>query len=115
MKDVIRWCSYWRTYSRILTYCCKEYGGMQVEVDLTGVRGWDEVAQIHIRAHGTARGAGDLGMTVLPLEVRAEMEKNLGVEKVNRLLTEDFLAVIDWEKYDRHNNGGACLGDIRKD
>ena len=120
MKDVIRYCGYWHNYSRILTHSCVECGGMQVEVNLTPIpcchsSSWaTDVAPIRIRAHCTARGSGDLGMTILPEKIRAEMVKNLGAELVERLLTEDFLSLIDWDKYRAVNNGGANLGDILK-
>jgi hypothetical protein len=50
-----------------------------------------------------------------PPAVLAEMKAHLGEELANRLLTEDFLSQIDWDKYKAVDNGGANLADIRKD
>jgi len=107
-------------YSRILTFEEGPRGCPQVEVNLTPIpccpsSTWEaDVAPIRIRAHSTMRGEGDLGMKEPPLEILAEMKTHLGEALVHRLLTEDFLSQIDWDKYAAVNNGGANLADILK-
>lgn len=107
--------SYWHMWSRVLTSTHKGRGGNFVEVNLTPIRNWqEEVAGIRIRVHCTSRGRDDKTVATLPPEVRAKMVKNLGEELTQRLLTEDFLSQIDWERYQKACNGGANLADIKK-
>lgn len=117
---MIRFNAYWRTYSRVLTFTDGPGACRQVEVNLTPIpccysSSWEnDVAPIRIRAHCTARHEGDLGMKEPPPEVLAEMKAHLGDDLVHRLLTEDFLSQIDWDKYESVRNGGANLQDILK-
>jgi hypothetical protein len=104
-------CTYWRRWSRILS--TNHQQGHFVEVNLTPIRSWEEdVSHIRIRLHGTARDPSDKLVTELPPEVKSNMINHLGEELTSRLLTEDFLSQIDWERFKVKNNGGAKLEDI---
>lgn len=112
------YCSYWRTWSRVLS--TNHPQGPYVEVNLTPIPNchestWqDDVAPVRIRAHGTDRKPGDKDTHTLPPMIKRQMMRALGPDLVDRLLSEDFLSQIDWRKYRKFNNGGANLGDIRK-
>lgn len=111
----IRFSSYWRNYSRILSF----ENGVYVEVDLTAINPtwsseWDRVDTINIRQHRTAVEDREI-LDELPSSVRLMMVAWLGEEKTEELLTADFLSVIDWEKYKKHNNGGASFYKIKKE
>lgn len=115
---------YWGTWSRTLA-TPKEGGNFYfIEVNLTPINhiDWENrVIPIIIRKHCTIRRNGkydcpqDKETNVLPDHVLEEMKKHLDEELINRLLNEDFLSQIDWEKYERHCNGGAPLHKIQKE
>jgi hypothetical protein len=130
---------YWRTWSRVLKYDGPWCGSVCVEVNLTPINSswpdadWDEeVRPIIIRKHSSTYhplfpvsrflSDGDLVHTCttwcsygfkvveeLPTEIKEMMVEKLGEELVQRLLTEDFLSQIDWDKYDVNCNGGCPL------
>ena len=112
--------SYWKTWSRVLS---GGRAGSSVELNLTPTNWrvadqgqWDsKVRPIRIRRHSTGMDRGDKLVDTLTAEVRAVMVKHLGADLTARLLTEDFMSQINWEKYHRVCNGGANLSDIRKD
>jgi len=89
-----RYNSYWDTWNRVL--CQNHPKGPFVEITLTPIPSyestWEDIKKISIRFHGTVPNKKDKFTEELPAEVRAEMEKHLGVDLVNRLLTEDFLS-----------------------
>ena len=92
----------------------------QVEVDLTPINSWrDEewkkTQSIRIRKHCTSPGRRDRETDFLPLWVAKRMVKMLGRPIVERLLYEDFLSQIDWEKYERKCNGGVNFNDVLRD
>jgi hypothetical protein len=104
------WDSYWGTYSRSLGKI-GDYD--KVEVDLTPVNGWTnidgeeglnvaKVRSINIRRHCTAMDRGDRYLNLLPQQVHHAMIEHLGLDLTRRLLTEDFLPQIDWDKYRLH-------------
>ena len=121
-EKLIMRCAYWGTWSRILK---ADYPF--VEVDLTPINPhwhgrvrfdvWEKVRQINIRQHGTSRDKADEFHLELPDKMRAFMVDGLGEELTHRLLTEDFLSQIDWNKYDLPGvcNGGAPLSKILKE
>lgn len=124
---------YWGTWSRILRHQSK--WSTQVEVNLAGNRSihgsWERVSRVWIREHRTARDERDLVAADLPWEVIWAMEENLRDALIARkvcmldtevhvqqlmstLLHEDLLGRIDWDKYKKLDNGGACFYDIQK-
>ena len=126
--------AYWQTWSRILRHGSQWC--TQVEVNLTGSRSihgsWEKASQVWIREHRTARGDKDLVVADLPCEVMQAMKENLRDALVARkscmldtwtsvqqlmctLLHDDLLSRIDWDKYKKLDNGGACFYDIQKD
>jgi hypothetical protein len=118
-KNLFVYCSYWGTWGRVLRYMNRNVD--QVEVNLTpinaGFGDWKkEVGRIVIRKHGTSRDKKDVYQAYLPGEVVDFMKKFLQDDHlVSRLINEDFLSQIDWDKYRKHNNGGAPLDLIKKD
>jgi hypothetical protein len=95
--------------------------GETIEVNLTPIpccfdSSWEkDVKPIRIRRHRTMLGQNDQMVKELPEKILAIMKENLGEELVNRLLSEDFLTPIDWDKYNQKCNGGANFDDIKKD
>lgn len=93
--------------------------GPTVELNLTPIRSrwfdhkeWlTDVAGMHIRAHCTSSDQSDIITYELPSVVRAAMQAHLDPLQIDKLLTTDFLPLIDWEKYEQVNNGGADLSD----
>tara|TARA_Y100000310_G_C20505540_1_gene726229 strand:+ start:454 stop:885 length:432 start_codon:yes stop_codon:yes gene_type:complete len=104
---------YWKTWSRVLKFD----GSTSVEVNLTPINSswpdadWDEeVRPIIIRYHAsTSPAQGFKVVEELPTEIKEMMVEKLGEELVQRLLTEDFLPQIDWDKYGVNCNGGCPL------
>jgi hypothetical protein len=111
--------AYWRTWSRILQERTARGEIYTVEVNLTPVNisfphSWaEQVAPIIIRRHMTDRSHGDTFVGTLPAEVIEKMHTFLPFETVERLLHEDFLPKIDWDKYPQQANGGAKFELIR--
>lgn len=122
MAKTFHYCGSWGTWSRVLS--ADHPQGPYIEVNLTPIpcchnSTWDnDVRPIRIRAHGTPRDyigyyPQDKETDELPDDVRAAMVRNLGPELTERLLTEDFLPLIDWDLYRQKTNGGANFDDIR--
>lgn len=116
------YCGYWHHWSRVLSE--KEpHGGPFVEVNLTPIGGtttyggWEkEVIPIIIRRHGTMRDIhGDRVVDELPADVLAHMREHLSEDFVQRLLYEDFLSQVDWDKFRRNNNGGCPFAKCCKE
>jgi hypothetical protein len=119
------YCSYWRTWSRILREPAFVGGvlprgvGPFVEVNLTPIHsfehdhgGWEfEVKCIRVRSHGTARSHGDKDVDCLPEEVQIKMRESMPFALYAFLTEADILPMIDWEKYNKVCNGGAALAD----
>jgi hypothetical protein len=110
---------YWRTWSRVLREGNSREQINTVEVDLTPVNGfsesdWIETRLINVREHSTMRKPGDLIVEVLPEAVLETMRKWIDEGVIERLLNEDFLPNIDWEKYRHFSNGGAPFHVIAK-
>jgi len=109
--------SYWGKWSRVLQELTADQ--QQVEVDLNPINSqwdfpWETTKKINIRSHRTAPGRNDKRTDKLPSDVLELMEEKLGEQLVNRLLNEDFLPYVDWDKYREICNGGACFDDIKK-
>ncbi len=108
--------AYWMSWSRQLDRLPGFFEGMDVvEVNLIDLQRPAETKDVWIRRHGTAPGRNDLLVKELPAKVVAEMHRLYGVEATHRLLTEDFLPQIDWNKYRKVSNGGASLASCKKD
>jgi hypothetical protein len=112
--DKFRYSSYWRNWSRVLSPMNALPIG-QVEVDLTPVTtdslqtSWDRVARINIRTHRTAPDANEKLFDELPAIIVQKMEQWIPSSLIlDRLLHEDLLPQIDWDKYRKVCNGGAA-------
>lgn len=113
---VFHFCSYWGTWSRRL----KEYNEGPVkgiiELNLTprtpikGQKDWKEqVIPIIFQVHFTAPSRQEQNEKELPLEVLERIKKHAGEELTNRLLTEDWLSLIDLQLLTLNSNGGCPL------
>jgi hypothetical protein len=112
-----RFSGYWRTWARVLAVDHPQ--GQFIEVSLTPINSWawdSDVRLIRILVHCTplCRSRGDLFLLELPPAVRSSMVHNLGLELTQRLLTEDFLPLIDWALYREKRGTGPGLDDIRR-
>jgi hypothetical protein len=114
-------CAYWGNWSRILS----RKDGWTVELDLTPVGGlnstskheWAEIASTHIRRHCTAPAHNDINATILPAQAFQAMYDNLPLQIVRYLLTvpdDELLSTIDWDKFNKIQNGGAILSQCKK-
>lgn len=117
--DMFVYSAYWHTWSRVLSPMDALDIG-QVEVDLTalGVYGgaWRRVERVNIRVHHTPPESANKVVYELPAEVVQLMKKWIpNSETLDRLLHEDLLPQIDWDKYRKLNNGGAPFNLITKD
>ena len=112
--------SYWGCWSRILQEATPHNDGNFIEVNLTAINptyehSWKEqIEPIRIRRHGTSRDRNDKFVGTLPQEAYDMMCRHLPQELIERLMHEDFLPNIDWEKYRKHSNGGAPFELIKK-
>lgn len=125
-ERIFHYSSYWGSWSRVLLDHNPErivFGDKIrvpeiVELNLTPIRGysdWDKhVAPIVFRVHGTARDRADLDERELPPNVLERMKTNLGEKLTQKLLTEDWLAMIDLELCQRNSNGGCPLAKCAK-
>lgn len=115
-RGMFHYSAYWQTWSRVLS----ENDGVIVELNLTPAnpqwdRSWKEqVETTWIRRHRTPLGDKDQLVSQLPDEVMEQMRKHLTESLVIWLLRTEFLPLIDWEKFEEHNNGGAPLHKILK-
>lgn len=114
MSPILTWCSYWGTYSRVLIGFNSPDG--VVEVNLTPVnigdeRSWrEQIVPIMFRYHGTSLGRKDeWGRFPLPDVARKMMVDRIGEELTHRLLTEDWLSLIDLAKVKRGRVGGGGI------
>ena len=124
--DLFVYSSYWHTWSRMLapnnTVVHRDVRLGMIEVDLTAVNPnsslqWPRVARVNIRVHRTSRDAGDILTDDLPERIIELMRSKIGEYPVliERLLHDDLLPLIDWDKYQKVSNGGAALADILKE
>lgn len=111
-KNVFVFCSYWRTWSRVLTPYVK---GTVVELNLTPVNShyaesWErDVAPIIFRSHGTSLDRADQLTEQLPEKVREFMVANIGEALTERLLVTDWLPLLDRSAVDRGRPGGGGI------
>lgn len=117
MSD-FRYNSYWGTWSRVLRRMSAD--ATQVEVNLTPINpymssGWERNKKVIIRSHVTQPDRSDKDTQELPALVLDRMTAEYGEDLTRRLLEEDFLPEIDWDKYAAVCNGGAPFDAIRKD
>lgn len=110
--------NYWGRWSRVLVPMGLH--SSQVEVDLTAINPmsdelWPRVAAIHIRRHGTSMDRKDKLSATLPTYAYEMMQSRIKDEAILcRLLHEDLIPLIDWDKFNKINNGGASLADCLK-
>lgn len=114
MRPILHWCSYWGTWSLVL--CPYTHPDGVIELNLTPVnrdipRSWEEqVIPIVFRYHGTSLGRKDQwGRTTLPDVWVKQMHRAIGVELTNRLLTTDWLPLLDIAKVKRGRTGGGGI------
>lgn len=115
-EDSFVYSPYWGTWSRLL----KRPGvyTSAVEVNLTPVNpdyadSWERNKDIIIRQHGTPIDPCNIHVS-LPTRTYDEMIMRYGAELALRLIHEDFLPCIDFNKYRAICNGGAPLHLIKK-
>lgn len=115
--DMFHYSAYWGSWSRVLR---PQFGtNSTVEVDLTAINpssdyGWPRVLSCNIRAHRTARATNDILCLSLPAHTVQLMRSRTDEQTFNRLMHEDLLPLIDWDKYRKVDNGGAALANILK-
>lgn len=119
--DMFKYSAYWQSWSRILSPLNKTPFIGQVEVDLTEINHlsghywWSTVSQINIRAHRTCLAQADILTPTLPAEVFEAMKVRIpDTQLLDRLMHEDLMPLIDWDKYQKVCNGGAPLETIRQ-
>ena len=106
---------YWRTWNRVLL---NDFGngsttGQFVELNLTHVNGdWSRVKDETIRVHCTRRSTKDRLTALLPADILHVMRQQIGGLLTERLMVYDYIAEIDWLKYERlSRNGGGVPFD----
>ena len=106
---------YWRTWNRVLL---NDFGngsttGQFVELNLTHVNGdWSRVKDETIRVHCTRRSTKDRLTALLPADILHVMRQQIGGQLTERLMVYDYIAEIDWLKYERlSRNGGGVPFD----
>lgn len=117
-ERIFHYSSYWGTWSRILSREIRgKYKALSIiEVNLTPIRNchsseWQkDVAPIVFREHGTMPGNSDKFERELPDYILEQMREHLGITLTQRLLTEDFLKVVDVEKIRVGKIGGGGIG-----
>lgn len=112
--------SYWGTYSRVLQYPIWNHFDqkhfLMIEVNITPVNGlhatqseWDRCRDINIRRHGTQIDGKDRFTDVIPLDWFNLLGERWGEARRDFILYGNILELIDWVKYNKHNNGGCPL------
>ncbi|MCP3685189.1 MAG: hypothetical protein GY861_21200 [bacterium] len=110
---------YWGTWHRVL----KTYRNREIAVvDLTAINPthqweWERyIRPIFINRALFDVKRGNIVLRCLPEYVHESMNGHLeDDELVERLLTEDFIPIISWRKFNEVENGGAKLSDILLD
>jgi hypothetical protein len=118
---LLHYCSYWGTWSRVICPYTHEHG--VIELNLTPVNpgfphSWaEQIEPIIFRHHGTQLGRRDIwGYIPLPEDWKAFMVEKIGEELTNRLLTEDWLPLLDIPKvkWGQPRGGGISFQDCKK-
>jgi len=119
---MIHYSAYWHCWSRVLSN--SHPTGPNVEINLTPIglgvnspNGWIQVKNVWVRKHGTALDKKDRLLTLkefIDEEAYLVMGENLGFFKARSLLLDNYLYRIDWDLFDKHNNGGAPFEKIRQ-
>jgi hypothetical protein len=119
----LKWDDYWRTWNRVLFI--EKNGPYWVELNLTPINphmmdSWrDQIEPLKIRLHLTAldpvrdriyRHVQKNKHSIVFQEVRKAMLRRVGMELVHRMLFDEFLTAIDWNRYTEarsHSHGGG--------
>lgn len=102
--------TYWRTWNRVLL---DSFFGQYIEVNLTHINGdWNGVKEERVRVHRTPRNPGENLVHTLPPHIKEIMIGNLGAVLTEKLTKFDYLPNIDWDKFDKFDNGGAPFAQI---
>ena len=113
--------AYWRNWSRLIYM----YNGDYVEVDLQPVNShkdinWEKSRNVNIRKHSTKPKKGDRRYLMVQKgskiynEVLLELIDHLTLREISYLLSYDFLPEIDWDLWEKYNNGGVFFKDCKK-
>lgn len=126
-KDWFYFDSYFRQWHRVLVRGGGDYTH-QISVLLTPLNGWDteesvkRVADVTILSNDIRYSPSNYKREWthhLPDNIELGMIEHLGEEKANFLLHANILPLIDWKKYERHQNGGCpldlCTVDLKFD
>lgn len=131
-NNMFRFSSYFLSWSRILFHDAGGYGMEQmrkrydipksiksIEIEITTVGGsassWQGVAKGNIHCHSSDFNPRDLFRGGLDQAVLTQMQLHLPERTIEVLLHADLLCYLDFDKYDKYNNGGAAIKDIVKD
>jgi hypothetical protein len=114
MKLPYRYDAYWQMWKLVLSD--------NVTIDLTPFQGWErgDIERhrgIVVRREDQTRNRLDRNAEQLPAEIRWKVAEFFG-DKVTSWLLEndqDLMDLIDWKKFDQHDDEGACLYDIIKE
>lgn len=118
----IKYSGYWKTWNRVL-YMDREEVHF-VEMNLTPVnpgeqRSWvNQVYPLLVRVHSTRMQSGDRlyrsvvknKTSVVYNELKKAMMGHVAIELMFRLLSEDFIEKIDWNKYEQMRKSPAYYG-----
>jgi len=105
--DVFHYSRYWGTWSRVLT----PYSDSPVvELNLTPINSWaNEVEPIIFRSHRTSLDQRDQLREELPTEVKFSIIQQIGIDLLTRLVSTDWLPLLDMAKVHRGRHGGGGL------
>jgi len=105
--DVFHYSRYWGTWSRVLT----PYSDSPVvELNLTPINSWaNEVEPIIFRSHRTSLDQRDQLREELPTEVKFSIIQQIGIDPLTRLVSTDWLPLLDMAKVHRGRHGGGGL------
>ena len=113
MIKSFKYSSHWKTWNRVLHHDART--GLWVELSVSHIKGdWSKPRAEWIRSHKVQPAPADIIAPALPLIVVQSMETVLGKQAATRLLTYDYMAVIDLDKLDLHDKGqGVPLSKVK--
>lgn len=123
-ERIFHYSNYWKNWSRILYRGGRgRFNALEIiELNLTPMpncfsSSWEkDVEPIVFRCHGTMPDAKDLFERKLPEKIVMQMRDHLGYQLALRLLTEDWMSLIDLEKLRTYpQQGGKPLVDIKRE
>lgn len=120
-SNVFHYCSYWGNWSKVLTSYVDSNGIL--ELNLTPINptlqsSWEEsIRPVVFRNHRTSLEEKDKLLAELPPGVWSMMVEHIGVVHTNRLLSTDWLPLLDMPtvRSGRYGGGGIQLDWCRKE